>query len=220
MQHQKRLGLDIITSDEIERSRQVASGPVDLESIRRRELICRHDLKARLEEFADLSRHQHVHLGMTSADVVENVALMKMNYSLRHLAGNHDQPQLLRLARVLPFRGIKGPVGTQQDQLELLGSYEKCQELDRAVAEKFGFQVIVDSVSQVMFRSVDLRVVSTLVNACAGIRHPYQALLCGYLDMVVAYQGDTWNEGDVSSSVIRRVALPGAFFAASALLGL
>ncbi|HZN71708.1 MAG TPA: adenylosuccinate lyase, partial [Micromonosporaceae bacterium] len=35
----------------------------------------------------------------------------------------------------------------------------------------------------------------------------------GYLSMVGELAGDQWNEGDVSCSVVRRVALPDAFFA-------
>src|SRR6185369_8177782 len=39
----------------------------------------------------------------------------------------------------------------------------------------------------------------------------------GYLSMVGELAGDQWNEGDVSCSVVRRVALPGAFFALDGL---
>jgi adenylosuccinate lyase len=35
----------------------------------------------------------------------------------------------------------------------------------------------------------------------------------GYLSMVGELGGDQWNEGDVSDSVVRRVAIPDAFFA-------
>ncbi|MDO8564446.1 MAG: adenylosuccinate lyase [bacterium] len=38
-------------------------------------------------------------------------------------------------------------------------------------------------------------------------------VLCGFQDMTSRLLGDQWNEGDVSCSVVRRVALPGAFFA-------
>src|SRR5207342_2277837 len=42
-------------------------------------------------------------------------------------------------------------------------------------------------------------------------------VLRGYLSMVGQLAGDQWNEGDVSCSVVRRVALPDAFFAADGL---
>ena len=46
---------------------------VDLDSIRRREAVTRHDVKARIEEFCALAGHQHIHKGMTSRDLTENV---------------------------------------------------------------------------------------------------------------------------------------------------
>ena len=46
-----------------------------------------------------------------------------------------------------------------------------------------------------------------------GLAH----VLGGHLAMVAALAGDQWNEGDVSCSVVRRVALPDAFFAADGL---
>ena len=42
-------------------------------------------------------------------------------------------------------------------------------------------------------------------------------VLRGHLAMVGELAGDQWNEGDVSDSVVRRVALPDAFFAADGL---
>jgi adenylosuccinate lyase len=46
----------------------------------------------------------------------------------------------------------------------------------------------------------------------------FQAILNGHLAMVSSLSGDQWNEGDVSCSVVRRVALPDAFFAIDGLL--
>ena len=43
------------------RSLEKAKGVVDLESIRGREEVTKHDAKARLEEFADKAGHQHAH---------------------------------------------------------------------------------------------------------------------------------------------------------------
>ena len=47
------------------------------------------------------------------------------------------------------------------------------------------------------------------LNASADFHH----VLNGYGAMLTGISGDQWNEGDVSCSVVRRVALPGAFFA-------
>ena len=45
----------------------------------------------------------------------------------------------------------------------------------------------------------------------------FAAILGGHLTMVSALSGGQWNEGDVSDSVVRRVALPDAFFALDGL---
>ena len=45
-----------------------------------------------------------------------------------------------------------------------------------------------------------------------------KVVLTGYLTMVSSLSGEQWNEGDVSCSVVRRVALPDSFFAIDGLL--
>jgi adenylosuccinate lyase len=158
-----------------------------------------------------------------------------------------------------PLRGIKGPVGTAADQLDLLdGSAEALASLEAAVAGHLGFERVLSSVGQVYPRSLDFDVVSALAQIVAGpsslattIRlmvgqelvtegfKPGQVgssamphkmntrsservnglavIVRGYLSMVGELAGDQWNEGDVSCSVVRRVALPDAFFATDGL---
>ena len=45
----------------------------------------------------------------------------------------------------------------------------------------------------------------------------FHTILGGYVTMTASLSGDQWNEGDVSCSVVRRVALPDAFFAIDGL---
>lgn len=158
-----------------------------------------------------------------------------------------------------PLRGIKGPVGTAQDQLDVLEHDQaRLAELEQRVAQHLGFDRVLTSVGQVYPRSLDFDVVSTLVQAVAGPSNlatslrlmaglelvtegfrpgqvgssamPHKmntrscervnglaAVLRGYLSMVSELAGQQWNEGDVSCSVVRRVALPDAFFATDGL---
>jgi adenylosuccinate lyase len=274
---------------------------VDLGSIDARERKTRHDVKARIDEFCALAGHEHIHKGMTSRDLTENVEQMQARSGLlvirdRMLAAlarmselaaqhtstvmaarTHNVPAqattlgkrfanwgeelLLALENVeallarYPLRGLKGPVGTQQDQLELLGGdMDKLRALEHAVAQHLGFSRVLDNVGQVYPRSLDLELVSALVQAVAapssfalsvrlmaghelateGFRagqvgssamphkmntrsceriNGFRAVLMGHQTMLAAIAGDQWNEGDVSCSVVRRVALPDAFFA-------
>lgn len=51
---------------------------VFLSSIMQRERVTRHDVKARIEEFCDLAGHEHIHKGMTSRDLTENVEQLQV----------------------------------------------------------------------------------------------------------------------------------------------
>ena len=188
---------------------------VDLESIANRERRTRHDLMARLEETVAVAGIPEViHLGMTSADVVENTYLIRMARTCSQLARYDRFADLEDWDTWLPFRGIKGPVGTQQDQLDLLGTAEECERLDESVAGYFGFRKIARSVGQVMWRSTDLMWASYLLRYITD--EPWRTLAHGYMMMVAGYAGDTWNEGDVASSSVRRIAIPGLALTAAA----
>ena len=78
---QKDLGLDI-PGDAIEAYERVID-EVDLESINRREAVTRHDVKARIEEFCDLAGYEHIHKGLTSRDLTENVEQLQILQGLK-----------------------------------------------------------------------------------------------------------------------------------------
>jgi len=188
---------------------------VDLASIEARERVTKHDVKARIEEFAALAGHEHIHKGMTSRDATENTEQLQIREALELLrdrtvallvrlswhaieyadvvmAGrSHNvaaqattlgkrfataaEEQLLALERLeellrrLPLRGIKGPVGTSQDQLDLLGGdAAKLDRLEERVATALGFDRRLTSVGQVYPRSLDLDAVAALVQLAAG----------------------------------------------------
>jgi adenylosuccinate lyase len=274
---------------------------VDLASIAYRERVTRHDVKARIEEFNALAGHEHIHKGMTSRDLTENVEQMQILQSLRlvhrhgvavairlalHAEANRElvmagrshnvaaqattlgkrfasaaQETLIALRRLeeliarYPLRGIKGPMGTAQDMLDLFdGDTVKLAELERRIADFLGFSTVLTSVGQVYPRSLDHDVLSALVQlgaAASSLAHtirlmaghelvtegfaegqvgssamPHkmntrscervnglQVVLRGYASMAAELAGAQWNEGDVFCSVVRRVALPDAFFA-------
>ena len=68
-----------------------------------------------------------------------------------------------------PLRGLKGPVGTQQDLVDLFdGDGSKVDELERRIASSLGFDTTLVSVGQVYPRSLDLEVVATLSQLVSG----------------------------------------------------
>jgi adenylosuccinate lyase len=159
-----------------------------------------------------------------------------------------------------PLRGIKGPMGTAQDMVDLLGGDPSAlARLEQRVAEHLGFGRVLRSVGQVYPRSLDHEVLGALVQLAAApsslattirlmaghelvtegfqpgqvgssaMPHKMNTRSCervnslavvlrGYASMVAELSGSQWNEGDVSDSVVRRVALPGAFLAFDGLV--
>jgi adenylosuccinate lyase len=158
-----------------------------------------------------------------------------------------------------PLRGVKGPVGTSQDLLDLLGGDASAvEDFEARVREHLGFATSLTSVGQVYPRSLDFDVVTALsqlaaapsslattmrlmagqelltegfakgqvgssamphkmnARSCERI-NGFSAILRGYVTMVNELSGAQWNEGDVACSVVRRVALPDAFFAIDGL---
>ncbi len=73
---QKDLGLDI-PQEAIDAYEKVKN-TLDLASIQQREAVTRHDVKARIEEFCALAGHEHIHKGLTSRDLTENVEQLQI----------------------------------------------------------------------------------------------------------------------------------------------
>lgn len=93
---QKDLGLDI--PDEAVAAYERVKGQIDLESIKRREAVTRHDVKARIEEFCALAGFEHIHKGLTSRDLTENVEQLQIIRGLE-LIRTKAIAALLALAR-------------------------------------------------------------------------------------------------------------------------
>ena len=205
---QRDLGVEV--PDGVVEAYEKVVDSVDLDSIAARERVTRHDVKARIEEFSALAGHEHIHKGMTSRDLTENVEQLQVRQSLA-LVRDRAVATLARLARLAsehettvmagrshnvaaeattlgkrfatvadellvaverledllaryPLRGVKGPMGTSQDMLDLLGGdEEKLAELERRMAAHLGFDRALDSVGQVYPRALDFDVVSALV---------------------------------------------------------
>lgn len=80
MKAQQRLGIQI--PDAAIDAYESVKEQVDLDSIMNRERVTRHDVKARIEEFCGLAGHEHIHKGMTSRDLTENVEQLQVYRSL------------------------------------------------------------------------------------------------------------------------------------------
>jgi adenylosuccinate lyase len=207
---QQKAGLPITDSD-IKAYEKVIE-KVDLDSIDKREIKTRHDVKARIEEFNALAGFEKIHIGMTSRDLTENIELIQIKaalelieyrmlqtlfllnekitkYEKTYMVGrSHNvaaqvttlgkrfascaeelmfaHSSLKELIVRLPLRGIKGPVGTSQDALDAMG--KDFVNLEKSIAEEFGFENTWTSVGQIYPRSVDFEVVSKLLQIASA----------------------------------------------------
>ena len=207
---QQKAGLPITGSD-IKAYEKVIE-KVDLDSIDKREIKTRHDVKARIEEFNALAGVEKIHIGLTSRDLTENIELIQIKaglelieyrvlqtlfllnqkiskYEKTYMVGrSHNvaaqvttlgkrfatcaeellfaHTALKELIARLPLRGIKGPVGTSQDALDAMG--KDFVNLEKSIAEEFGFENTWASVGQIYPRSVDFEVVSKLLQIASA----------------------------------------------------
>jgi adenylosuccinate lyase len=80
MKLQQKAGLPI-TDNDIKAYEKVID-KVDLDSIDKREINTRHDVKARIEEFNALAGVEKIHIGLTSRDLTENIELIQVKAGL------------------------------------------------------------------------------------------------------------------------------------------
>jgi len=241
---QQALGLAV--DDAVIADYRAVIDQVDLDDIRARERITRHDVKARIDAYNALAGHEAIHVGMTSRDLTENVEQLQIRRSLELVrdktvavlarladratahadlvmaARTHNVPaqpitlgkrfanageELLHahgrlddLIARYPLRGVKGPVGTQADLVDLLGGDTAAvDELERRVAAHLGFTATLGSVGQVYPRSLDLDVVATLLLVASGPANLALTvrLMAGH-DLVT----EGFREGQVGSSAM------------------
>src|SRR4051812_43477493 len=91
--------LGITVPDGVVEAYEAVVHQVDLGSIAKRERVTRHDVKARIEEFSALSGHEHIHKGMTSRDLTENVEQLQLRRSLE-VVRDRAVATLVRLGRL------------------------------------------------------------------------------------------------------------------------
>jgi adenylosuccinate lyase len=240
---QKNAGLPI-TDSEISAYEKVLT-QVDLDSIDRREIKVRHDVKARIEEFNALAGSEKIHIGMTSRDLTENIELIQIRkalevthfktlqtlfllnekiekYQSTYMVGRSHNvaaqvttlgkrfascaeellfalEALENLLERLPFRGLKGPVGTSQDALSAMGNSNELENLESKLATQFGFENTWQSVGQIYPRSVDFEVASRLLQIAAA---PSSMATTIRLMAGAGLVSEGFKEGQVGSSAM------------------
>ncbi|NDB17991.1 MAG: adenylosuccinate lyase [Actinobacteria bacterium] len=155
-------------------------------------IIIRDRIVATLAALARLA-HDHADVALTARS--HNVPAQVTTLGKRFASAAEEMliayDRIEELIARYPLRGIKGPVGTSQDEL-LTEGFADGQVGSSAMPHKMN------------------------ARSCERVCG-LAAILRGHVTMANELSGSQWNEGDVACSVVRRVVLPDAFFAIDGL---
>lgn len=153
---------------------------------------------------ARIAEHAAKYRDLVMAGRSHNVAAQATTLGKRFAsAGDEMLVAYRRLDELIaryPLRGIKGPMGTAQDMLDLLGGDEaKLAELESRIAGHLGIDAVFDSVGQVYPRSLDFDVVAAVAQLGAG-----QSSLATTIRLMAGNETVTegFKEGQVGSSAM------------------
>ena len=163
---------------------------VNVAAIMQRERITRHDVKARIEEFCDLAGHEHLHKGMTSRDLTENVEQLQVFRSLLEI----------RTKSVAVLAGISRRAAETRD-IPLT-----------ARTHNVAAQVTTLGKRLAMFGEEMLLAFGDLQNVIAT--YPARGLKGAVgtrLDQITLFNGDAAKASELESRILHHLGMPAAF---------
>jgi adenylosuccinate lyase len=163
---------------------------VNVAAIMQRERITRHDVKARIEEFCDLAGHEHLHKGMTSRDLTENVEQLQVFRSLLEI----------RTKSVAVLAGISRRAAETRD-IPLT-----------ARTHNVAAQVTTLGKRLAMFGEEMLLAFGDLQNVIAT--YPARGLKGAVgtrLDQITLFNGDATKASELESRILHHLGMPAAF---------
>jgi len=188
MKAQRDLGLDIPA--EVIAAYEKAVDDIDLEAIDARERITRHDVKARIEAFNEKAGAEHIHKGMTSRDLTENV----------------EQIQLYRSIQILHRKGLAllkafADSAMEHKDIVLTGRTHNVAAQPTTVGKRIA-----------MFGEELFRAVGKLGDLVAD--YPARGLkgaVGTQLDILTLFNGDEDKVTSLEARVLKHLGLPGHF---------
>ncbi|HBJ87206.1 MAG TPA: adenylosuccinate lyase [Verrucomicrobiales bacterium] len=163
---------------------------VNVAAIMQRERVTRHDVKARIEEFCELAGHEHLHKGMTSRDLTENVEQLQVFRSLLEI----------RSKSVAVLVGISRRAAETRD-IPLT-----------ARTHNVAAQVTTLGKRLAMFGEEMLLAFGDLQNVIAT--YPARGLKGAVgtrLDQITLFNGDAAKASELESRILHHLGMPAAF---------
>ncbi|MDP1587802.1 MAG: adenylosuccinate lyase [Prosthecobacter sp.] len=163
---------------------------VNVAAIMQRERVTRHDVKARIEEFCELAGHEHLHKGMTSRDLTENVEQLQVFRSLLEI----------RAKSVAVLAGVARRAKETRD-IPLT-----------ARTHNVAAQVTTLGKRLAMFGEETLLAFGDLQNVIAT--YPARGLKGAVgtrLDQITLFNGDAAKASELESRILHHLGMPAAF---------
>lgn len=185
---QRDLGIPV--PDGVIEAYEKVKDQVNVASIMQRERVTRHDVKARIEEFCELAGHEHLHKGMTSRDLTENVEQLQVFRSLLEI----------RTKSVAVLAGISRRAAETRD-IPLT-----------ARTHNVAAQVTTLGKRLAMFGEEMLLAFGDLQNVIAT--YPARGLKGAVgtrLDQITLFNGDAAKASELESRILHHLGMPAAF---------
>ena len=163
---------------------------VNVASIMQRERVTRHDVKARIDEFCELAGHEHLHKGMTSRDLTENVEQLQVFRSLLEVRAKSVAALAGLARRAAETRDIPLTARTHNVAAQVT-------TLGKRIA-MFGEELLIAFVDlQSLIASYPARGLKGAV----GTR----------LDQITLFNGDAAKAGELENRILHHLGMPASF---------
>ncbi len=188
MKAQRDLGIRI--PDGVIEAYEGVKDSVNLDSIMQRERVTRHDVKARIEEFCELAGHEHIHKGMTSRDLTENVEQLQVFRALQVVHTKSIAALVKFAARARQLRDIPFTARTHNVAAQVTTLGKRVAMFGEEMLH--GVQALESVLSQYPARGL---------KGAVGTR----------LDQISLFDGDSAKARELDSKVVAYLGLPQAF---------
>jgi adenylosuccinate lyase len=185
---QRDLGIPV--PDGVIEAYEKVKDQVNVAAIMERERVTRHDVKARIEEFCDLAGHEHLHKGMTSRDLTENVEQLQVFRSLLEIRSKSVAALAGLARRAAEMRDIPLTARTHNVAAQVTTLGKRLAMFGEELLVAFGdLQHLIASYP------------ARGLKGAVGTR----------LDQITLFNGDATKAAELESKILHHLGMPAAF---------
>ncbi len=185
---QRDLGIPV--PDGVIEAYEKVKNQVNVASIMQRERVTRHDVKARIDEFCAIAGHEHLHKGMTSRDLTENVEQLQVFRSLLEIRSKSIAALVILARRATECRDIPLTARTHNVAAQVT-------TLGKRLA-MFGEEMLL---AYGDLQSVIASYPARGLKGAVGTR----------LDQITLFNGDAQKASELENHILHHLGMPTAF---------